>query len=126
MNTGLRLTFRRGDWLAVALVAALAVCTAAAYAVGGAAQSGTVQIWQDGRLVRELPLEKDAETVVGGEYTNTVTVAGGRVSISDSDCPGRDCVHSGWISSAGRSVVCLPNRVEVRVTGESDVDFTVR
>jgi len=126
MNTGLRLSFRRGDWLAILLVAALAVCTAAAFVAGGGEQSGTVQVFRDGRLVRELPLDRDERFAVEGQYRNTVTVEGGRVSITDSDCPGRDCVHSGWISSAGRSVVCLPNRVEVRVTGQSDVDFTVR
>ena len=125
MNTGLRLSFRRGDWLVIALVVALAAGVAAAF-LPGADEGGTVQIFREGRLVRELPISGDAEVRVEGEYTNTVTIAGGRVSISDSDCPGRDCVHSDWIDSAGRSLVCLPNRVEVRVTSEGDVDFTVR
>lgn len=126
MNTGLRLVFRKGDWLAILLVAALAVCTAAAYAVGGSAESGMVQVFQEGKLIREMALETDAEMIVEGDYSNTVTVADGKVFFSDSDCPGRDCVHSGRISSPGRSLVCLPNRVEIRVAGSSDVDFTVR
>jgi len=45
--------------------------------------------------------------------------------IAESTCPGNDCVHSGKIHSAGRSIVCLPNRVEIRITGESDVDYVV-
>ncbi|MBQ8917117.1 MAG: NusG domain II-containing protein, partial [Oscillospiraceae bacterium] len=48
-----------------------------------------------------------------------------RACIAQSTCPGEDCVHSGWISSPGRSVVCLPNRVEIRITGSSEVDFVV-
>ena len=126
MNTGLRLVFRKGDWLAILLVAALAVCTAAAYAVGDSTESGMVQVFQEGKLIREMALETDAEMIVEGDYRNVVTVADGKVFFSDSDCPGRDCVHSGRISLPGRSLVCLPNRVEIRVVGSSDVDFTVR
>ena len=47
-------------------------------------------------------------------------------AFTESDCPGRDCVHSGSIGSTGRSIVCLPNRVEIRViSAEADVDFVV-
>ena len=63
---------------------------------------------------------------IGGAYINRVEVRDGRIAIVDSDCPGEDCVHSGWISRPGRSIVCLPNRLEIRVTGTSDVDFVVR
>lgn len=126
MNNGLRLTFRRGDFAAILLVAAVAVMTLAAFFPGSEAEKSTVQIFQDGWMIRECPLDENAMFQVIGEYKNIVTVENGRVSITDSDCPGRDCVYSGWIDSAGRSVVCLPNRVEIRVTGENEVDFTVR
>ena len=55
-----------------------------------------------------------------------ITVSQGKVSITSSDCPGMDCVHSGAISASGRSLVCLPNGVEVRIVGRTDdVDFVV-
>ena len=48
------------------------------------------------------------------------------IAITGSDCPGEDCVHSGWIKASGRSIVCLPNKVEIRIVGQSDdVDFVV-
>ena len=65
---------------------------------------------------------------VGGLYTNRITVRGGRIAITESSCPGEDCVHSGWIDRPGRSLVCLPNRVEIRLEGpaaEDDVDAVV-
>jgi hypothetical protein len=126
MNHGLRLTLRKGDLLAAAVVAAMAFAVLFEYIPRDEAGLRAVQVWQDGQLVRECALDADAVFAVSGEYENTVTIENGRVSITDSDCPGRDCVHSGWIDSAGRSVVCLPNRVEIRVTGRSEVDFTVR
>ena len=55
----------------------------------------------------------------------TVVIRDGRAAILESDCPGGDCIHSGWISQPGRSIVCLPNRVELRIAGQGDVDFVV-
>ena len=122
-----RLAFQKGDLLAIALVILLAIATAAAFTLSGNDNGNlTVQIRQDSQLVKEIPLETDAVFQIEGEYVCTVTVSGGKTAITESDCPGRDCVHSGWISEAGRSIVCLPNRVEVRISGTSDVDFVVR
>ena len=44
-----------------------------------------------------------------------VTVDGDRVA--ESDCPGQDCVHTGTITRAGQSIVCLPEQVVVQLTG---------
>ena len=123
---GGRLDFCRGDLLAILLVVVLAVSTAAFFAVRSEdGENRVVRIYQDGNLIDELPLGKDREIEIAGQYRNTVTILDGKAAITDSDCPGEDCVHSGWISGAGRSVVCLPNRVEIRIVGQSDVDFVV-
>ena len=124
---GFRLAFRRGDLLAVALVLLLAAASALAFVPrADNKENSIVQVYMDGALVREYPLDADRTEVIVGAYSNTLTIENGRAAITKSDCPGADCVHSGWIDGAGRSIVCLPNRVEIRITGESEVDFTVR
>ena len=129
MKKSMRLTFRKGDWLAIGLVVALAVVIATSFRPReNTVAEVNVQIYQYGKLIRELPLQTAEEMTfsVSGAYTNTVVIRDGKAAITESDCPGTDCVHSGWISNAGRSIVCLPNRVEVRIVGTSDVDFVVR
>ena len=112
--------------LAIALVALLALAVAAFFFTGNQTQQEAfVQIYQDGRLIREIPLQSSTTLEITGDYCNTVELRDGRVAITASDCPGGDCVHSGWIHSPGRSIVCLPNRVEIRIVGASDVDFVV-
>ena len=50
----------------------------------------------------------------------------GKIFIAESNCPGKDCVHSGKISTLGRILVCLPNGLEIRVvSAPDDVDFVV-
>ena len=127
MNKDLRLSFRRGDLWAIALVVFIALGTAFAILPEQAEDENCVaQIYHDGTLIRELPLDVDTSFIIEEDYLNTVLVEGGRIRICESNCPGGDCVHSGAIASPGRSIVCLPNRVEIRVTGASDVDFVVR
>lgn len=122
MQSGLR--FQKGDILAIGLVLVLAVFVFCLFLPGN--DEGTrVEIYRDGKLMETLSLEEDREMTLDGDYTNVITVRDGRVAITSSDCPGEDCVASGWISRAGRSVVCLPNGVEVRVAGDADVDFVV-
>ena len=77
-------------------------------------------------MVRRVSLDTSVEFSVTGDYMNTVTVRDGKIAVTESDCPGGDCVHSGWIGTSGRSIVCLPNRMEIRiVSATGDVDFVV-
>ena len=125
MNLPKFLRFQKGDILAVALVLLLALATVFCF-LPKQTGAGVAEVYQDGKRIETLDLSKDQTLTVAGKYCNTVTVSGGKVSITASNCPGADCVHSGAIQSPGRSIVCLPNGVEVRITGQaSDVDFVV-
>ena len=94
----------------------------------GTDKGETVAIYQDGNKMQEISLHENTEILIENKYTNKLIVKDEKVAIVESDCPGEDCVHSGWINGKGRSLVCLPNRVEIRIEGkaESDVDFIVR
>lgn len=120
------LRFAKGDFLAIAAVIILAVLVAACYLPKDTNGAVMAQIYQSGELIKTVSLSEDTSFEVTGKYTNVVTVHEGAISITESDCPGEDCVHSGAIHASGRSIVCLPNEVEVRiVNSQSDVDFVV-
>ena len=121
------LKFCKADILAIAMVAALAILVSIIFWTSVGLEEGSmVMIYQEGKLIQELSLEQDTEFVIEGDYENVVTVKDGKAAITKSDCPGTDCIYSGWIHEAGRSIVCLPNRVELRIEGASEVDFVVR
>lgn len=123
----MRLKFVKGDLIAIGFVVVLTVLTAVAFQLNIASLEGTtVFIYQDGNLVKELPLNQDTTFILEGDYHNEIQIRHGEVGIVKSDCPGADCVHSGWINDPGRSIVCLPNRVELRIGGEAEVDFVVK
>ena len=123
---GMRLRFQKGDLLAVAAALLLAAAVFALFLPREDPGDAVAEVYLDGELVWQFPLDTPAELEVNGDYRNTVTVRDGKIGITASNCPGEDCVHSGFIHSSGRSIVCLPNRLEIRiVSAPSDVDFVV-
>ena len=123
----MKLEFCKNDFLAIGIVAAMAILVSVIFWTSVGAEEGSMlSVYQEGALIKELSLDSDVEFVIEGDYKNVITIKDGKAAITESDCPGTDCVHSGWIHEAGRSIVCLPNRVELRIEGTSEVDFVVR
>ena len=52
-----------------------------------------------------------------GDYRLTILLDRDGARVAASDCPGQDCVHTGTITRAGQSIVCLPEQVVVQLTG---------
>ena len=111
----------RWDALVVLAVLLLALGLGARpYFAAKSAGELTVSIAIDGETVERCALS----TYESRGYTLTVAVENGAVRVSESDCPNQDCVHSGAISRAGQSIVCLPARVAVTLEGAaSDYDL---
>ncbi len=74
--------------------------------------------------VVEISLTEDSErTVISRGVTLTVTVSGGALYVSSSDCRDGICRSTPQISRAGQSIVCAPAGVVLRVVGgEAYVD----
>lgn len=120
------LTFRKGDGLAIAAVLMLAVLVLALFWPKGQENGAYAEVYLDGALVQRVSLSQEQQLTVTGKYHNTITVRDGKIAVTDSNCPGQDCLHSGWQNAAGRVIVCLPNGMEIRIVSDNgDVDFVV-
>ena len=53
---------------------------------------------------------------------NTVRVENGRIAVTEADCPDKVCVRRGYAQSGSLPIVCLPHRLTICITGESDFD----
>ena len=70
--------------------------------------------------VARLSLETDQITHVKGPLGLTeVEIKKGQARIVLSPCKNKVCIKSGYIRYADRLAVCIPNRVVVRIVGES-------
>lgn len=126
MKENLKLKFSRGDLATILVVIMMAVGLMAAFGRGSHSSMGEIaEIYQNGRKIKTVSLKQATKISIDGDYHSVIAVKDGRIAIVESDCPGMDCVHSGWIDRPGRSIVCLPNRLEVRIVGAAEVDIVV-
>ena len=126
MNRSPKLKPTLWDALVVLVVLALAGLLAARPLLAAkTAGELTVSISVDGETVERCALSiYEGGVYESRGYTLTVEAADGGVYVASSDCPNQDCVHSGAISRAGQSIVCLPARVAVTLEGAaSDYDL---
>ncbi len=85
-----------------------------------------VQVSVDGHVVAEYPLSEDGEYSLNGG-TNLLVISGGEAYMKYADCPDGLCIGQGRVSRAGQTVVCLPNRVMIKVVGgDAEVELEVR
>lgn len=95
----------------------------------GNTDDAKVVITVDKAVYGEYPLDENKKIQVRENgHKNIIEIKGGKVHMTDSDCHNQDCVHQGTISRKNESIVCLPNKVVVSISGgeESDIDSTVR
>lgn len=118
------LKFNRYDAVVAAIVALLAVAVALWFYLPKT-QSGelAVVISTGGEETERVKLNNFTETAVTHNgYTLRITADDSGVRVADSDCPTQDCVHTGTITRAGQSIVCLPAQVVVHLEGAASAD----
>jgi hypothetical protein len=90
-------------------------------------------IYQNGKCIYSIDLSsvKEPYTIkLSGEHgSNDVLVEHGRIRVLEADCPDKTCVHQGWISKSGIPIVCLPNKLLIKIeknSSEEDIDVLSR
>ncbi len=81
----------------------------------------TVTVTVDGELYGTYSLSQTVvEEIISGENVNRLIIRDGKAFVETATCPDGICVAHRPIFRDGESIVCLPNRVVVTVTDETD------
>lgn len=75
------------------------------------------EIIQNGVVIRTVELRTDQEFTVtsGAGGYNRITVHNGKIAVSEASCPDKICIRQGAISSSVKTIVCLPNKLVIKV-----------
>jgi len=112
---GIRLLI--GDAVVIILLCAAVIALAVPKATGG--RPARAEVEAAGDVVATLDLARDGVSeVVGPLGVTRIEVRRGRVRVLSSPCPRQACRHGGWIGAAGEMLVCLPNEVVIRLSGQ--------
>lgn len=101
-------------WDVVLIVALVAACVSVLFFPRQPGETATVRV--NGEVRAVLPLSKDTELIL--EDGTSVIVEDGTVRVEHSTCPDHLCESVGRIGNEGQTILCLPNRISVVLSGE--------
>lgn len=82
----------------------------------------TVIIESNGKLYGKYSLYEDRKITIesGGkrQNINVVIIDNNEVMVKEASCKNQVCIRHGAISNTGESIICLPNRLVIRIEGE--------
>lgn len=82
-----------------------------------------VQIYKDNELYKEVPLDEDVEfTIKDGKLENKIKIHDNGVEVVESNCPDKVCVKTGFINKPSQSIVCIPNKINIKIIDEKSDD----
>ena len=98
-------------------------------AVIALAALSAMTVWRGGTETGALTAVVTADGQEIDRFAPADLLDGNGLRVSSSDCPTQDCVRTGTISRSGQSIVCLPARIIIQLTGgaadSNDVDIVI-
>lgn len=115
--------FKKADliMLAVLVIIGLSASFALTFVrVGGE----EVNIKVAGKLYGTYSLKKDRNVTIDMKgKTNIVSIKNGKVKMISASCANQVCVKHSAISKSGETIICLPNKVIVSITGRGESSY---
>ncbi|NLA86625.1 MAG: NusG domain II-containing protein [Clostridiales bacterium] len=108
-------------WILLITVILILSAAAAVYIYTHKTPGRFAEITQDGVLIRTVDLNQDAEFTIespSGGY-NRIRVENGAISVVEASCPDKVCIRQGAISDGAQPIVCLPNKLVIKITSPS-------
>ena len=122
----MRSKLKWGDFVIIGVVLALAAAIAAVLALGTSGDRLYAEVWQDNALRERVELTDSTDRTIDLDGHNVIVLSGRTATMQSADCRDQVCVRTGTLTRAGQVAVCLPNRVVLRITGEtSEIDAIV-
>jgi len=121
----------KGDKVLFLSIITLAFIIFAAFQVYGFVDGKTYAVIEvNGKIFQKISLGSDGPNlkihvpVTSGE--NIFEIDRARVRMLSAQCPDQDCIRQGWINRPGQIIVCLPNKIVVKIQNDrytnEDVD----
>ena len=83
-------------------------------------------VYHDGNLIKTIDLSINDKYIVNGDNGDVVIVVNdGKVKVDTENSPLHLCSLQGYISNTYESIVCLPNKIVINISGE-ELDTVVK
>ena len=113
-------------WILIFAVVLAVSLAASFYLLNPGDASTQAEITRQGKVIKTVDLRIDQSFTIESDHGgfNVITVQGGKIAVTEASCPDHYCMMRGFCDS-GTEIVCLPNKISVRFTGEQEIDAIV-
>ena len=116
--------FKRFKILDLFVIIFTLLISVAVFFIGNNSTGDTVEINADGKEFGIFSLYQDRDITVKTENGDiTVCIDKGKAFVKYAACKDKECVNSGYISSKGQTIICLPLKVMIKIGG-SKYEYT--
>lgn len=112
---------KKNDFILITLLLIVAAAIYLIFGVNSKNDNSIVQVLIDGKEKGSYSLYKDGEYRIETKYGyNILLVKDKTASVKEASCHDRTCVHSSAISHTGESIICLPNRLVIKIIDKNN------
>ena len=86
------------------------------------------KIYVQNNLVKSIDLShnEDSEFIIQGTNGNVkIAIKDNSIGVVESECPHKDCVHTGFIKESNHPIICAYNEVYIIIEGNKDFDLEI-
>jgi len=119
---------RKKDLYLLLFIMAAAAVIALCLRLAGASDGAEITVAVDGEAFGTYSLFENRVIEVKNDFGyNRIIIDNGSAYMESADCPDKYCMTYHPISKTNESIICLPHRLVVRVTGaEHEIDAIVQ
>ncbi len=118
--------FGRNDFVLMLTVLLVAISLFFAFKLLNNDNGNYVVITVDGNTYGSYSLEENRTVEItdkAGKTTNILKITDGKAKMIKASCPDLICVHQKEISLVNESIICLPNKVVIKIEGENESEL---
>ena len=115
------------DIIIIAVVAAAAVLSLLLLPHGKQSATEAIIRTEDDTLTVSLA-KNDSFGITSGNYSYTIGISDGNISVTEADCPDRTCVNSHPVGKKSGVICCVPGGLIISCAeqeSEGDADFQI-
>lgn len=84
------------------------------------------EVYYEDKLILSIDLNMDGEYTVDGELGDVILeVKDKKIRVKNENSPRNICSKEGYIGDSSRTLICLPNKIIVKIVGDNEIDGVV-
>jgi len=120
---------KKKDFILIFVILLIAVVSFGINHFTNAKSGKQIEIYVDNELYKTYDIDDEDEIKIESEEGyNVVKIHNHGAQITEASCPDKVCIHEGFITKPSESIVCLPNKVHIKIItddtnnyGEEDI-----